>query len=81
MTLYTDDGTQYDGIDNDQVEKMMVGVTSLAAAMDVDTTTIRRWAKNGIIPKPIKVGGRSLWDAHGIRQWISDGCPRVEEAA
>ena len=77
MATCTETSTGYDHVDRELDGKMLMGVTSLAKAMDVDAVTIRRWSKNGEMPGPMKVGGRSLWDAHAIRAWIIDGCPRV----
>jgi hypothetical protein len=73
------DGT-YLGLDFDQTRKLLVGVDSLAWCFDCDPSTIRRWAKSGAMPKPLKVGGRTLWDAERIRVWIRDGCPSCDSA-
>ena len=51
---------------------------SLAWCCECDPSTIRRWARNGTMPKPLKIGGRVLWDAEEIRQWIRQGCPRCD---
>ena len=69
----------YPGIDVDLDQpKMLVAATSLARCFDVDASTIRRWARDGTMPKPVKVGGRTLWSAERIRQWIRRDCPRCD---
>lgn len=66
----------YPGLDFNAFDRrLLVSADSLAFCLDTDRSTIRRWAKQGTMPAPLKVGGRVLWDAEGIRQWIADGCP------
>jgi len=65
---------RYAGLDFDYDRKMLVGADSLAWCLGCDASTVRRWATNGTMPKPLKVGGRTLWDAEGIREWIRGGC-------
>ena len=38
----------------------------------VDHSTIWRWVKKGILPAPIKIGGRSLWRLSDIQQNIRE---------
>jgi hypothetical protein len=70
---------RYAGLDFDYERKMLVGAESLAWCFECDASTIRRWAGNGTMPKPLKVGGRTLWDAERIREWIRRGCPRCND--
>lgn len=74
----SDTDERYAGLDYDYDRKMLVGADSLAWCFECDASTIRRWANNGTMPKPLKVGGRTLWDAEGIREWIRRGCPRCD---
>jgi len=76
-----DDTQRYAGLDFDYDRKMLVGAESLAWCFECDASTIRRWARTGIMPKPLKVGGRTLWDAERIREWIRDGCPNDADYA
>lgn len=70
---------RYPGLDFDSDRKLLVGAESLAWCFECDASTIRRWAGNGTMPKPLKVGGRTLWDAERIREWIRQECPRCDE--
>lgn len=66
----------YPGLDFDAFDqRLLVSADSLAFCLDTDRSTIRRWAKKGTMPAPLKVGGRVLWDAETIREWIRAGCP------
>lgn len=70
----------YPGLDFEAFDqRLLVSADSLAFCLDTDRSTIRRWAKSGIMPKPLKVGGRVLWDAECIREWIRQDCPRCAE--
>jgi predicted DNA-binding transcriptional regulator AlpA len=35
------------------------------------------WRDNaqGRIPRPLKVGGRTLWSVRELERWIAEGCP------
>jgi|SaaInlStandDraft_1057018.scaffolds.fasta_scaffold139078_2 predicted DNA-binding transcriptional regulator AlpA len=39
---------------------------------ECDGSTIWRWVKQGILPKPVKVGGRTLWRKSEIHKNIWD---------
>ncbi len=78
MSEPDEDEPRYPGLEYDYDRKMLVGADSLAWCFECDASTIRRWASNGRMPKPLKVGGRTLWDAEGIREWIRQGCPRCD---
>lgn len=69
---------RYVGLDYDYNPKMLISVDGLASCCECDPSTIRRWASNGTMPTPLKVGGRTLWDAEEIREWIRQGCPRCK---
>ena len=68
------------GIDVEFIPKMLVCAHSLARLFDCNIATIRRWARTGVMPKPMHVGGRRLWHADTIRKWCDDGCPEQTEA-
>ena len=41
--------------------------------------TIDRLVSAGKFLKPIRLGGRVLWNRERLTEWISKGCPLVEE--
>ena len=53
----------------------------LTRILRVGARTVWRWSRSGTMPQPCKVGGRVLWAAHVIRQWVADGMPRVDGRA
>ena len=69
------------GIDLDvnNVERLLIGANNLAWCFDVDAATIHRWAKTGVMPKPLKVGNSVRWDVQTIRDWIDNGCDPVDQ--
>jgi predicted DNA-binding transcriptional regulator AlpA len=50
--------------------------TEAAAALGVSTNTFDTWVKDGIMPRPIRVGGCVLWDATQLQvcwQMLAEG--------
>lgn len=37
--------------------------------------TIRRWDSAGLLPKPIRIGGRVVWRVDEIHAWLNAGAP------
>ena len=49
----------------------------LARELSIDAATLRRWAKAGVFPRPVKLGpGSSRWRSDEVMAYL-DGCPRV----
>lgn len=42
-------------------EKIYLSARDLAKSFDCGVSTIWRWASNGTIPEPIKIGGMTRW--------------------
>lgn len=53
-------------------------VATLAVLLDTSTRTIYRLDSSGMIPKPIRLGGRPRWRRDEIEAWISAGMPSRE---
>ena len=63
-------------------ESLMIDSVEVAEQMGVVPGTIKRWSRNGEMPKGRRVGPRLLkWNRAEIEQWIADGCPRPAEQA
>lgn len=77
-SMHESDG-RYSGLDFDYERKWLVGADSLAWCLECDASTIRRWASNGTMPKPLKVGNRTLWDAEKILGY-GGGVPVVKSS-
>jgi predicted DNA-binding transcriptional regulator AlpA len=50
-----------------------------AAMCGVSLRTWRSWDSGGRIPKPIRIGRRTLWRSEELSRWTSAGCPRRKE--
>ena len=66
------------GIDVLPDERLLVSASTLEWTFDTSAKTIRRWAAEGLMPPPYKIGKSLRWDAAELRQWIADGCEPVE---
>ena len=49
----------------------LLRIKDVAAMCSVGTQTVRRWASRGILPPPVRIGGKDLfWREADIAQWI-----------
>ncbi|MFN8684164.1 helix-turn-helix transcriptional regulator [Paracoccus sp. P2] len=39
-----------------------------AAYYGVSTSTLWRWVQQGLIPEPIRIGGRTFWEPEALQQ-------------
>ena len=63
----------------EKTQSVLIDSVELAVLMGVATSTIKRWSRNGDMPKGRRVGPRLLkWDRAEIQTWMDAGCPRVE---
>lgn len=67
--------TLYPYLDAKHLPKLLIDAKSLSLLFDVNRATVRRWARNGDMPKPHTIAGSVRWDADQIREWIRKGCP------
>lgn len=49
--------------------------TARAYCGGVSEETWRSWDKAGIVPAPLRLGGRVMWNAEEIKTWVKAGCP------
>ena len=65
----------------DKKQSVLIDSAELALFMGVAPGTIKRWSRNGDMPKGRRVGPRLLkWERAEIREWMEAGCPRVESS-
>ena len=57
-------------------DRILVDVHLLSQLTGFVPRTIRMWVKSGVLPEPLKLGGRLLWPRDVVDRWINDGCPR-----
>ena len=60
--------------------KSMIGLQGVADNFGVTRRCIQGWIQDGTFPQPIRIGRRLLrWEIDGLNDWISAGCPRIEQ--
>jgi len=74
-----DEQIVHKGIDVLPDERLLVSASTLEWTLDATAKTIRRWAEQGLMPRPHKLGKSLRWNAAELRQWIEDGCPATSQ--
>ena len=52
--------------------KRFITSIDLAKFFEVSRHTIVLWAKNGILPPPLAIGGRFKWDREAFEKWLAE---------
>ena len=61
-------------------ERLLLSARDLCHALGgISVSTLYAWQSAGRLPGPLHVGGRTLWRADEIEQWIEAGCPSREK--
>ena len=55
---------------------VLLTAEDLAERLQVDARTIRRWRRNGTIPKGMEIAGVLRWRPEEIEVWVAQGGPR-----
>jgi predicted DNA-binding transcriptional regulator AlpA len=50
-----------------------VDARRLARLLSSGVRTVRTWDAAGKLPRPFKLGGRTLWDLPEVRAWLRAG--------
>lgn len=50
----------------------LITAQNVADLLSVHRATVWRWAKDGMIPKPIRIGGRTRWRLEEIEALVKD---------
>ena len=58
-------------------ERVLITVKELADMLGLSARTIWRMLNGGNMVKPVRIGKNARWRLYEVRQWIDDGCPRV----
>lgn len=53
----------------------LLNVTEVAEALGCTTRTVRRWAAEGRMPSPLRIGRTVRWRQSDLESWIANGCP------
>ena len=54
---------------------MLLTAAGVAKIMSCSPRSVYRLADQGLIPRPLRLGGMVRWPAQTITKWIADGCP------
>lgn len=57
---------------------LLLTAADLAREFRCNVQTIRRHAKSGFLPPPVKLGRQVRWRRADIVDWIGAGCPNLE---
>ncbi len=52
----------------------LLNIHELAGILGVKSSSVRRWWSLGLVPEPMRIGGRIRWNENVVREWIDDGC-------
>jgi predicted DNA-binding transcriptional regulator AlpA len=58
-----------------RLEPEQVCAADAARLAGVSQSSWWRLHASGMVPRPNKLGGRTLWRVRELRQWIQVGCP------
>lgn len=53
----------------DKTKSAFMPVQEVAAHFNCGVSTVWRWSKDGVIPKPIKISGATRWRRSEIEAW------------
>ena len=57
----------------------LIDSLELSKHLGVSQQTVKRWSRNGVMPKGRRVGPRLLkWNRQEIENWLEEGCPRPD---
>ncbi len=57
------------------IDPMLVGTELAGRIVGVSGRQWRRWASEGLVPDPLRLGRRRLWLVEELRSWTAAGCP------
>lgn len=52
--------------------RKLASVRDTAEYYGIGPATLWRWLKQGLIPEPIRIGGRTFWEVEVLEQHLSD---------
>ena len=63
----------------DPIFPLVVDAKALAKLLGSGLRTVRSWQAAGILPTPVRIGGRVLWRVQEISDWIDVGAPNRDD--
>ena len=62
-----------------RVPALLVTAGQAAAMVGKSKRCWWTWHAAGLVPRPVKVSGSTLWRIDELREWVTAGCPRRDE--
>lgn len=60
-------------------DRLLLTAREAAAVCGKSLRTWRIWDSAGVIPRPVRISGSTMWRIEELRRWIDAGCPRREQ--
>lgn len=54
---------------------ILIGIEVVAEVLGVSVAHVKRLRVSGRIPRPVRLGKRTLWRAAELDEWCRSGCP------
>ncbi len=64
---------------NPSLPRECISADEVAAICGVSLRSVRTWDTSGLIPAPVRIGGRNLWSVRELRAWLAAGAPSRED--
>ena len=61
------------------VKPLAVGAAGLAKLLGISRRSVLTYDAAGLIPRPFKLGGRTLWNVSEVKRWLDAGSPIRDE--
>ena len=62
-------------------ESELLTTKEVAKMVNAGERTVWRWSRSGIMPAPLKIGGKAVrFRRADITAWVEEGCPVVTAA-
>ena len=78
MSANRENGPPRAAANDDDCERLLVTVETVAALMSVSPRTVWRLVSAGKLFAPVRVGGAVRWHYARLRLWIEQGCPPID---
>jgi excisionase family DNA binding protein len=56
-------------------DRLLLGAEDVARLLSVAPRTVWKMDAAGKIPRPIRLGRRTLWRRAELEEWVEGGCP------
>jgi predicted DNA-binding transcriptional regulator AlpA len=61
--------------DNTPLKPLLLSTKEVIVLLGIGRRTLTDHMKAGLVPRPIRLAGRVLWDRQDLEKWIAAGAP------